>query len=113
MYRRMNTKGKALLEFYREKPEVAQGYWHCIRSFAEGCGYFAEEMHAHLMFTSRDPRLQALTGKLYNDWVHERYLEGLPADDYDQFVKDVLEKAVKKMITDFKLDLVGWLSAQK
>ena len=113
MYRRMNAKGKALLEFYKEKQEVAQSYWHCIRSFAEGCGYFAEEMHAHLMFTSRDPRLQALTGKLYNDWVHERYLKGLPADDYDQFVKDVLEKAVKKMITDFKIDLGGWLSAQK
>ena len=58
MYRRMNAKGKALLEFYKEKQEVAQGYWHCIRSFAEGCSYFAEEMHAHLMFTSRDPRLQ-------------------------------------------------------
>ena len=63
------------MELYKSNPDIAQSYWHCIRSFKEGCGYVMEEIYNVLIFATRDPKMQALTGKLYNDWAHERYLE--------------------------------------
>ena len=63
--------------------------------------------------TTRDPKMQALTGKLYNDWAHERYLEGLPADDWNLFVKDVLTELVKKLGETLNFDVSSWQFVQK
>lgn len=112
MWKRMNAKEKAVMKVFKENPDIAQSYWHCIRSFKEGCGYLCEEMYNILIFASRDPKLQALTGKLYDDWAHERYLEGEPADDWSLFVTDVFKNVIVKLCEETKFDMESWLSAR-
>ena len=43
MWKQMNAKEKAIMELYKTNPDIAQSYWHCIRSFKEGCGYVTED----------------------------------------------------------------------
>ena len=113
MWKKMNAKEKAIMDVYKQNPDLAQSYWHCIRSFKEGCGYLMEEMYNVLIFATRDPKMQALTGKLYNDWAHERYLQGLPADDWNLFVRDVLTELVRKLGETLNIDVSSWPSVQK
>ena len=48
----MNAKEKAIMELYKTNPDIAQSYWHCIRSFKEGCGYVMEEIYNVLIFAA-------------------------------------------------------------
>ena len=102
-FRKIGLKERGLYEFYKKNPGVPQAYWFRVRNFKTALDTMAEVMMNILTFDPIDSKMQALAGTCYLEWAAQRRIDGLPDDDFEDFLKESQEGIAKKFYEALKM----------